>query len=109
MLCLGAIGESFYEVKGYLEELFRIFGISDLHFAAGGGDYLHPGRKAEIFLHGSRVGEIGDCLLYTSGKKQELPASHPPGFPRRGCKGFETFFLSGRFSPAHFYLEVCKD
>lgn len=60
MLCLGAIGESFYEVKGYLEELFRIFGISDLHFAAGGGDYLHPGRKAEIFLHGSRVGEIGE-------------------------------------------------
>ena len=60
VLCLGQIGETFFDLKGMLMELFRCFGITALHFAADGPSYYHPGRKATISYEGKVIGEIGE-------------------------------------------------
>lgn len=56
--CTGA-NESFYTLKGVIEQLFSLLGTKELRFERGGGEYLHPGQKAVILLEGEQVGEMG--------------------------------------------------
>lgn len=56
--CTGA-NESFYTLKGVIEQLFSVLGAKELRFERGGGEYLHPGQKAVILLEGERIGELG--------------------------------------------------
>lgn len=51
--------ESFFTLKGTLEELFDRMGIRNARFAAGGSPYLHPTQKAVIAADGIKLGEIG--------------------------------------------------
>ncbi len=57
-VCFGE-KESFYTLKGCLEQLFERMGIKDVRFIAGGGEYLHPTQKARIEIDGLTVGELG--------------------------------------------------
>lgn len=41
-------GEDYFELKGVVELLLEQSGIKYPDFIAGGSDFLHPGRKAEI-------------------------------------------------------------
>jgi phenylalanyl-tRNA synthetase beta chain len=50
----------YFELKGIVELLLTHCGIQYPEFIAGGSDFLHPGRKAEIFVQGRRLGEIGE-------------------------------------------------
>lgn len=50
----------YFELKGMVELLLTHCGIQYPEFIAGGSDFLHPGRKAEIFVNGRRLGEIGE-------------------------------------------------
>lgn len=52
--------DDYFDLKGMVETLLRCSGISDASFVAGGSDVLHPGRKAEIYLGDSKLGEIGE-------------------------------------------------
>ncbi|MEL7608623.1 MAG: phenylalanine--tRNA ligase subunit beta [Bacillota bacterium] len=52
--------EDFFTLKGSVEWLLRVFGIENASFRAGGGEYLHPGRKAEITLGEEIIGELGE-------------------------------------------------
>jgi phenylalanyl-tRNA synthetase beta chain len=45
----------FYDLKGDLQSLLG----QPLRFVAGGPEYLHPGRSAEIWCEGRQVGVIG--------------------------------------------------
>ena len=58
IVCTGA-NESFYTLKGVVEQLFSVLGAKQVRFERGGGEYLHPGQKAVILLEGERVGELG--------------------------------------------------
>lgn len=51
--------ESFFTLKGTLEELFERLGIEGVRFEAGGSPYLHPTQKAVILCNGDKLGEIG--------------------------------------------------
>ena len=51
--------ESFFTLKGVLEQLFGVMGVENIRFERGGGEYLHPGQKALILADGERIGEIG--------------------------------------------------
>ncbi len=57
-VCFGA-GESFFTLKGVLEQLFSALNVQNIRFERGGGEYLHPGQKAFILSGGERIGEIG--------------------------------------------------
>jgi len=61
-LCLGGFGEmDFFTMKGTIEALLTSRRISEyIEFRAGGGNYFHPGRKAEIFIGGKCIGEMGE-------------------------------------------------
>ncbi|MBR3298481.1 MAG: phenylalanine--tRNA ligase subunit beta [Clostridia bacterium] len=58
IVCTGA-DESFYTLKGVVEQLFSVLGAKQLRFERGGGEYLHPGQKAHILLEGECIGEMG--------------------------------------------------
>lgn len=47
----------FFSLKGLLEVSFREF---SLEFLPGGCSLLHPGKQAEIYLNGNRVGIMGE-------------------------------------------------
>lgn len=53
-------GEDFFTLKGTLEELFSRLNIEGARFARGGGPYLHPGRKAELYVGEAYIGELGE-------------------------------------------------
>ena len=50
----------FFTLKGMVEKLLEAFRVPDVHFAAGGGSYLHPGRKAMVTAGGDWLGELGE-------------------------------------------------
>ncbi len=50
----------FYALKGDVQNLLRLCGVQAAEFSAGGGAYLHPGRKAEIRCAGRLLGEMGE-------------------------------------------------
>ena len=51
--------ESFFTLKGTLEEFFEKLGIEEVRFEKGGSPYLHPTQKAVISAAGEKLGEIG--------------------------------------------------
>ena len=52
-------GESFFILKGILENLFADFGLT-FECRAGGEAYFHPHKKAEIFCKGLVMGSFGE-------------------------------------------------
>ena len=64
--------EDYFELKGVVELLLEQSGIKYPDFIAGGSDFLHPGRKAEIFVEGIKLGEIGEIHPIVV-KNYELP------------------------------------
>ena len=49
----------FYDMKGDVEALLRLFGGTGLRFQAPVSKLYHPGRSATIVLNGSPIGEFG--------------------------------------------------
>ena len=66
--------ESFFTLKGVLEQLFGVMGVENIRFERGGGEYLHPGQKALILADGERIGEIG-CVHPQVKKNFDLGAA----------------------------------
>ncbi|WP_166264484.1 phenylalanine--tRNA ligase subunit beta [Marinobacter caseinilyticus] len=54
----GRRNADFFDVKGELESLFRLLGVS-VDFSAGQHPALHPGQTAELQLNGQSVGWFG--------------------------------------------------
>jgi len=66
---LGGPEESgFYRMKGVVDSLMDLLGISDVSYLPKAGMPFHPGRSAKIVANMSTVGEIGDlhpvCLKH---------------------------------------------
>jgi len=79
MLCLGSCGaaEDFFSMKGTLE---AFAGANDLTFTYKRGDvpYLHPGRTADVYCQGQKIGHLGqlryeivDQMNIAGGKKAD--------------------------------------
>ena len=79
MLCLGSCGsaEDFFTMKGSLE---AFAGANDLAFTYKRGNvpYLHPGRTAEVYCQGVKIGHFGqlryevvDQMNIAGGKKAD--------------------------------------
>ncbi len=79
MICLGACGasEDFFTLKGSLEALAA---ENDLQFTykKGSVPYLHPGRTADVFCKGRKIGHLGqlryeivDNMNIAGGKKTD--------------------------------------
>ncbi|MCI5648885.1 MAG: phenylalanine--tRNA ligase subunit beta [Fusicatenibacter sp.] len=63
ILTLGMYGEGdFYDMKGVVEELMDKLGMKELpeYNPKAGKPFLHPGRQAEIFYHGTVLGYLGE-------------------------------------------------
>lgn len=71
--CYGG-NESFFTLKGVIEQLFETLGIEGARFERGGGEYLHPGQKAAILVNGESVGEMG-CIHPQVKKNYDLPVN----------------------------------
>nr|WP_320025905.1 phenylalanine--tRNA ligase subunit beta [uncultured Acetobacterium sp.] len=73
MLVISSYGsDDYFELKGMVELLLDQSGIKYPEFIAGGSEMLHPGRKAEIFVDGTKLGEIGEIHPLVV-KNYELP------------------------------------
>lgn len=73
MLVISAYGhDDYFALKGMVELLLSQSGIKYPSFIAGGSDFLHPGRKAEIFIGTVKLGEIGEIHPFVV-KNYELP------------------------------------
>jgi phenylalanyl-tRNA synthetase beta chain len=79
MICLGTCGvkEDFFAMKGALE---AFAGANDLEFTYKKGNvpYLHPGRTAEVYCKGEKIGHFGqlryeivDNMNIAAGKKAD--------------------------------------
>ena len=79
MICLGSCGasEDFFTMKGTLE---AFAGANDLEFTykRGNVSYLHPGRTAEVYCKGQKIGHFGqlryeivDSMNIAVGKKAD--------------------------------------
>ena len=79
MLCLGSCGaaEDFFTMKGTLE---AFAGANDLTFTYKRGNvpYLHPGRTADVYCQGQKIGHLGqlryeivDQMNIAGGKKAD--------------------------------------
>ena len=79
MLCLGSCGaaEDFFTMKGSLE---AFAGANDLTFTYTRGNvpYLHPGRTADVYCQGQKIGHFGqlryevvDQMNIAGGKKAD--------------------------------------
>lgn len=73
VVCYGG-SESFFTLKGVLEQLFKALGVENIRFERGGGEYLHPGQKAIILAHGEVIGEIG-CVHPQVKRNFDLPVA----------------------------------
>lgn len=51
---------TFRDLKGIIEDFFDSLVISNYGFEPGGPEYLHPGRKAKVFISNSPAGYIGE-------------------------------------------------
>ncbi len=79
MLCLGACGaeEDFFAMKGSLESFASSVDLT-FTYKRGCVPYLHPGRTADIFCNGVKVGHFGqlryevvDSMNIAAGKKAD--------------------------------------
>lgn len=59
-LSFGVLGGDFFAIKGMLETLLEGMGARGASFVSGGADCFHPGRKADLYLSGRRIGELGE-------------------------------------------------
>lgn len=61
MLSIGMYGDGvdFYDIKGIVETYFNLCNIR-AQFRAANDPTFHPGRSAEIFINGQKVGIIGE-------------------------------------------------
>ncbi len=68
-LCLGFYGadEDFFTLKGIIEELYEVLGLS-VTFAVSSEPYYHPGRQAAVLLDGKQIGVIGEIHPKTAQK-----------------------------------------
>ena len=60
---LGMYGDGdFYTMKGVVEEFFDKIGMTEkrTYDPEAGRNYLHPGRQADIYYQGTRVGYLGE-------------------------------------------------
>lgn len=49
----------FYDVKGIVEKIAEFLGVDGLEFRSGDAKGLHPGRTADLYLGGHRLGRMG--------------------------------------------------
>jgi hypothetical protein len=63
--------DEFYLLKGVLEALFSEIKVSDIGFRRSKEPFLHPGKSADIFIRGKRIGFIG-LLLPSIGDTLDL-------------------------------------
>ena len=52
-------GESFYQLKGVLELIFKEIGIVKIDYSAADSIYLDPSRSSKILANGIKLGDIG--------------------------------------------------
>ncbi len=80
MICLGACGENedFFAMKGTLEA-FAFANDIIFTYKRGNVPYLHPGRTAEVYCNGEKIGHFGqlryeiiDNLNVAGGKKADI-------------------------------------
>ncbi len=50
----------FYDLKGVVEAALRAVGVQDLRFEPTTSPGMHPGRTADVFAGGTRIGRIGE-------------------------------------------------
>lgn len=79
MICLGSCGaeEDFFSMKGTLEA-FAGANALEFRYERGNVPYLHPGRTADIYCQGQKIGHFGqlryeivDNMNIASGKKTD--------------------------------------
>lgn len=79
MICLGSCGveEDFFSMKGTLEA-FAGANALEFRYERGNVPYLHPGRTADIYCQGQKIGHFGqlryeiiDNMNIASGKKND--------------------------------------
>ena len=79
MLCLGTCGakEDFFALKGALESFASNYDLT-FTYKRGNVPYLHPGRTAEVYCKGQKIGHLGqlryeviDSLNIAGGKKAD--------------------------------------
>ena len=79
MLCLGTCGanEDFFALKGSLESFANNYDLT-FTYKRGNVPYLHPGRTAEVYCKGQKIGHLGqlryevvDSLNIAGGKKAD--------------------------------------
>ena len=79
MLCLGTCGagEDFFALKGTLEA-FACYNDLTFTYRRGSVPYLHPGRTAEVYCKGVKIGHLGqlryeiiDGMNIAGGKKSD--------------------------------------
>jgi len=79
MLCLGTCGanEDFFALKGALESFASNYDLA-FTYKRGTVPYLHPGRTAEVYCKGQKIGHLGqlryevvDSLNIAGGKKAD--------------------------------------
>ena len=79
MICLGACGadEDFFAMKGSLEA-FAFENDLEFTYKKGNVPYLHPGRTAEVYCKGEKIGHFGqlryeivDTMNIAGGKKAD--------------------------------------
>ena len=71
ILCIACYGEeeSFYTIKGAVVELLKNLGINDLEFVADSETKtFHPGRCANVFKDGKKIGVLGEIHPEVSGE-----------------------------------------
>ena len=62
---------NFYTVKGVVEEIAREFGLELEYRLPDNSDLIHPGRSADIYLQGEKIGYMGE-IHPALGKEWEL-------------------------------------
>ncbi len=72
-LVLSSYGrDDYFGLKGMVELILENAGIDKPSFILGGSEVFHPGRKANIFVKGHKIGEIGEIHPIVV-KNYELP------------------------------------
>ena len=60
-ICMGIYGkdESFFTIKGIVEDVYSAFGMS-VKYEASSENYLHPGRQANVIMNDSVIATFGE-------------------------------------------------
>jgi len=63
----------FYDMKGALENVLEGLDVPDATFVPSRIPFLHPGKSAEMFVNGERIGFLGE-LFPAKARELDLPA-----------------------------------